>query len=240
MRPARVPEPSSEAPAVHAAVVGPSGSELETTREAVSGETGAAREHATWHAAVTAAVATERRWEWLWLVEAGVVPRPGALAELLAPFGPDGAPPAPALLTCRVLGRDGALDPASMPWPPLLDRELAMTAGEHRLAALRLARWGALLVRRDAAERHGPPRRDFAGGADDLEWTGRILREQPGYLVPGSVAVRVTEQRRQPVRVARDRVRMLAGARWNGPERAWWAYRLAADAAARLSARERA
>lgn len=185
----------------------------------------------TWHDAVLAA-GTQAA-DWLWLVEGGVVPEPSALAELLAPLAADGDLPAPALLSSKVLGPSGDMDEALAPWPPLLDRDVAIAAARHRLASLRMARWGSLLVRADAAEAHGPPRSAFSGGADDLEWTVRILRDAPGYLVPKSVA---RTPRRSPgligrPREVRDRLRMLRGPGWVAQEPVWFAFMLMADLA---------
>jgi GT2 family glycosyltransferase len=168
----------------------------------------------------------------------GVAPAATALEELLSPLGALGALGDPPLLSGKVVGPDGRLDGALAPWPRLLARELAITGAEHRLAALRAARYGSLLVHRRAVEEHGPPRADFAGAGDDLEWTGRILRDHPGYLVPRSVAVRSGGSATPDVTAfTRNRVRILRGDGWQGQEKAWFAFLLAQDAARELSAR---
>jgi hypothetical protein len=161
--------------------------------------------------------------DWLWLVEGDTEPGPGALAALAdVAQGRDGLP-APVLLTSKVLGADGRLDPASAPWPPLHDRGGAMIAAEHRVAAVRLVRWGSVLISAGALARHGPPRAALAGAADDLEWTARVLRDAPGYLVPGSVAVR-RGPRRAGVRQLAGAARMLAGDGLDAQERLWFLY----------------
>jgi GT2 family glycosyltransferase len=43
-------------------------------------------------------------------------------------------------------------------------------------------------VRRGAVERHGPPRPGFFIWSDDVDFTARILRDEPGFYVPASVA----------------------------------------------------
>jgi rhamnopyranosyl-N-acetylglucosaminyl-diphospho-decaprenol beta-1,3/1,4-galactofuranosyltransferase len=40
--------------------------------------------------------------------------------------------------------------------------------------------------------RHGLPLKHFFIWSDDIEYTGRVLRDEPGYLVPSSVAVHLT------------------------------------------------
>jgi hypothetical protein len=170
-----------------------------------------------------AVLAAGRGDDWLWIVEGDTRPEPGALAALLEiAVGCDGLPQ-PALLAGKIVGRDGRLDPGSAPWPPLHDRGGAMTAAEHRLAAVRLARWGSLLVSTAALERHGPPRADLGRGGDDLEWTARLLRGAPGYLVPRSVAVRPEPRRARP-RQALGVARMLTGDGLDRQERLWFLY----------------
>ncbi|MDP9378172.1 MAG: hypothetical protein M3P40_11485 [Actinomycetota bacterium] len=181
-----------------------------------------------WHEAVQAGF-DETGADWLWLVAAGVVPQEGTLAALLAALdlageGPAGELPRPVLLSSRIVARDGTPDPSSAPWVPLIDRAVVMAAAARGLAAVRFARWGSLLVDRAAIEHHGLPREDFATGADDLEWTGRILLNAAGYAVPDSVAVRETPRANGVVGELQGRARMLRGNGWEGAEPLWFVY----------------
>jgi hypothetical protein len=170
-----------------------------------------------------AVLAAGRGDDWLWLVDGDTRPEPGALAALLEVAGGCDGLRKPALLVGKIIGRDGRLDPGSAPWPPLHDRGGAMAAAEHRVAAVRLARWGSLLVSAAALERHGPPRADLGRGGDDLEWTARVLRGAPGYLVPRSVALRPEPRRARPQQ-ALGVARMLAGDGLDRQERLWFLY----------------
>jgi GT2 family glycosyltransferase len=174
---------------------------------------------------------------WLWLVDPCVRPEPAALAELLAPLSALEALGDPVLFASKVVGADGRLDQDAPPWPRLLARELAMAGADHRLAALRAARYGSLLVHCRAVQRHGPPRPEFTGAGDDLEWTGRLLRDEPGYLVPRSLAVRERGGQPDPHAYAANRVRILRGDGWRGQEKAWFAFLFAQDLTQRVSAR---
>lgn len=185
--------------------------------------------------AVRAAAATGATW--LWLVDARVRPEPTALEELLAPLPCAGALGDPVLFAGKVVGADGRLDSDAPPWPRLLARELAMAGADHRLAALRAARYGSLLVHRRAVEQHGPPRPEFAGAGDDLEWTGRVLRDEPGYLAPRSIAVRERDGQPDPLAFAANRVRILRGDGWRGQEKAWFGFLFAQDLSQRILAR---
>jgi hypothetical protein len=188
-----------------------------------------------WHEAIAAAGGARGGEGWLWLVEGDVAPAPDALVELLAARDTAHASglPAPAVLASKVVDATGRIDARCAPWPPLLDREIVIAAAVRHLASLRMVRWGSLLVDRGALERHGPPRAELAGGADDLEWSVRVLRDERGYLAPRSVA-RVDAAGRRSLRgprEVRDRLRMLGGPGWVAQEPVWFAFMLAVELA---------
>jgi hypothetical protein len=175
---------------------------------------------------------------WLWLVDASVTPAADALEALLAPLAHAEALGDPILLSSMVLTAEGELDPAAAPWPRLFWKENAIVGAEHGLAALRATFYGSLLVHRRALTIHGTPRADVAGAADDLEWTARLLRETPGYLVSRSVAVR--DQRTGGAGASvRSRVRMLRGDAWVGIDKLWFAVVLVREVLTRGAARRR-
>jgi len=174
---------------------------------------------------------------WLWLVDSSVTPAADALEELLAPLARAEALGDPILLSSMVVTARGELDTTAPPWPRLFGKENAILGAEHRLGALRATSYGSLLVHRRALDLHGAPRADFAAAGDDLEWTGRLLRETPGYLVPGSVCVRKQDARPESAAFARNRVRMLRGEGWAGQEKLWFAFLLTRDMVREVSAR---
>ncbi len=183
-----------------------------------------ARAGRSWHDAVTDALGGDA--EWLWLLEDTVDPAAGTPERLLAALDDLGDAPAPDLLLAKVLTAGGDLHPAAEPWIPLLDRTVTIAAAKQGLSSVRLARWGALLVRRAAVERLGPPRASFAAGADDLEWTARLLREGHGYVVPGVTVVDRRPVRRLSAREAVNRLRMLREPIWVGQEAVWFGFEL--------------
>jgi hypothetical protein len=135
--------------------------------------------------------ASQRASSWLWLLDAGVIPEPDALAELLELATGDGAA-SPALVVSKVLAPDGSLDPGSLPVPEVHRGERVLAALERKAVPLRVARRGSMLVRHDAVRQLEPRQLlDY-----DLEWTAGVLREQPGWLAPASVAVRQESRRR--------------------------------------------
>lgn len=130
--------------------------------------------------------------DWSWLMDDDTIPAPSCLAELLAGAARAPGPP-PALLGSAVQWTDGKLHP--MNWPGF-EREridLVLTAAEQGLLPLRTATFVSLLVSRRAIDECGLPLRRYFLWSDDIEYTARVLRRLPGYLVASSVAVHRTE-----------------------------------------------
>ena len=174
---------------------------------------------------------------WLWLLDGSAAPDATTLEALLVPLAHAQSLEDPILLSSMIVTPSGELDTAAPPWPRLFWRENAILGAEHRLAALRAASWGSLLVHRRALSLYGAPRASFAGAGDDLEWTGRMLRETPGYLVPSSVAVRHRRLATHGIRYLRSRLRILRGDGWHGTDRVWFAFVLVRDLSAQLARR---
>jgi rhamnopyranosyl-N-acetylglucosaminyl-diphospho-decaprenol beta-1,3/1,4-galactofuranosyltransferase len=130
--------------------------------------------------------------EWLWLMDDDTIPTASALGRLLAAREARGALPDPVLLASRVVWTDGRGHPMNAVEPDLRDMDRVLDAAQHGLVPVRSATFPSLLVRRDAVERHGPPREGFWISADDIDFTQRILRDEPGYAVPASVVVHKT------------------------------------------------
>lgn len=129
---------------------------------------------------------------WVWMIDAGVIPEADALERLLELAASDAVVP-PALIVSRVLARNGGLDPDSLPVPEVHRGDRLLAALEHHAVPLRVARRGSILVRHRAVRQLGAGR--LLGR--DLEWTAQLLKQQPGWLAPASLAVR-QEPRRRP------------------------------------------
>lgn len=170
---------------------------------------------------------------WVWLLESGVAPEPGALETLLDAAAAMNASPAPVLLASKVVTPSGALDPASEPVAEVHTPRRLLAALEHRVVSLRVARGGSLLVRGRALRDAGVT--DAAAAAErDLEWTAQLLGRELGVLVPGSVVVR-PQPAVQRARQIASTIRLLA--RLEGRERLWFAVHLGERAQAARRAR---
>ncbi len=124
--------------------------------------------------------------EWLWLMDDDTIPSPGALAELLAARARL-APEVPSMLVSKTVWSDGRVHPMNTPWPDRKRAERMVAGAELGLMPLRSATWVSLLVHRGAVDRHGLPLKHFFIWSDDIDYTGRVLFDEPGYLVPRSV-----------------------------------------------------
>jgi rhamnopyranosyl-N-acetylglucosaminyl-diphospho-decaprenol beta-1,3/1,4-galactofuranosyltransferase len=144
------------------------------------------------------ATAAGRDFDWLWVMDDDTIPTPPALGTLLdARERLDGLPE-PALLASKVVWTDGHVHPMNPPAPHPQDMDRFLDAVSRGLLPIRASTFPSLLVRRAAVERHGPPRKGFWIWADDIDFTQRILRHEPGYVVPDSVALHKTTTAHAP------------------------------------------
>ena len=168
---------------------------------------------------------------WLWLLDEGTAPEPDALERLLDALDDLGPLPMPVLLASQVVGPDGSVDRRSLPVPAVA-RELVVGAVGRRLLAIRAARRGSILVARGGIERCGLPRPDRPG--DDLVWTARLLRRDPGLLVPASLVRRGSVDRAAALVSPAGWARLLFGGALRPGEKPWFAFRLAEEALAEI------
>ena len=142
--------------------------------------------------------------EWLWLMDDDTIPKPTALAELLGAL-PRLAPQLPSMLVSKPLWTDGRVHPMNTPWPHRKDPEEMARGALRGLMPLRTATWVSLLVHRGVVDRHGLPLKHFFIWSDDIDYTGRVLFREPGYLVPTSVVVHKTASPHTHMAAAPDR-----------------------------------
>ena len=136
--------------------------------------------------------------DWLWVMDDDTIPAEDALERLLAARSRLVDLPEPVILASKVVWKDGRIHSMNTPWPDKTDINVYMTAIERGLLPVRANTFPSMLVRRDAIERHGPPRKGFWIWADDMDCTPRSLREEPGSLVPDSVALHKTKRSHFP------------------------------------------
>jgi GT2 family glycosyltransferase len=161
------------------------------------------------HAGIAAAAA--RGDDWLWVMDDDTIPAPDALQKLLDSRQRLNGLPQPSILASKVVWTDGSIHPMNPPAPhPLAGMDLYVDALQLGLMPIRSTTFPSALIKREAVERHGPPRKGFWIWSDDIDFFGRILRDEIGYFVPESVAVHKTKTAHTP---------------WQGKERFYYAVR---------------
>lgn len=131
--------------------------------------------------------AYEAGYDWIWLLDNDSEPEPGALDALLEAHARFPLHRAPQLLASKVVWTDGSILPLNVPIFKRKNMTQFYWAAEHATVSLRAAPYAGMLVHRDLLARHGVPLESYFFWNDDIEWTGRMLRNAFGVLVPASV-----------------------------------------------------
>jgi GT2 family glycosyltransferase len=142
--------------------------------------------------------------EWVWVMDDDTIVTGETLARLLD--GAARAPDGPPLLLCSLVRwTDGSPHPMNVPTPRWRAGAALASGLAARLLLIRQATFVSLLVHRDAIERFGLPHAHYFIWGDDTEFTARVLRHEPGYLVPDSVAQHWTPEPHRPGAPTSDR-----------------------------------
>jgi GT2 family glycosyltransferase len=178
--------------------------------------------------------------EWVWLMDDDTLPSSDALAELLR-AGSD----VPALLLAsKAVWTDGRLHPMNAVGPDRRSFDRLARSASVGLLPIRSATFVSLLVHRDAIDRYGLPHAEYFIWSDDIEYTARVTRRDPGYLVPSSVVVHATKTAYTAASSTGDRfyyhvrntLYMLRSRSWALDEKLGLAYALATSTAEFLRA----
>jgi GT2 family glycosyltransferase len=168
--------------------------------------------------------------EWFWLLDDDTFADPDCLAALLD--GARRAPAPPSVLSSVVRWRDGRLHPMNQPWLRVRPRARVAEAARAGLSPIRATTFVSALIHRDAVARHGLPPGGWFVWLDDIDFTGRVLRDGEGYIVPESVAVHwtpqpyntLTDARGRFYYKARNHLWLLRGDSFRGTERLLYSY----------------
>jgi GT2 family glycosyltransferase len=164
-------------------------------------------------------------YDWLWLLDDDTLAEPACLAELLA--GAERAPRRADVMASIVRWKDGRLHPMNRPWPRLRRRGDYAAGAAQGLMLMRATTFVSALIHRRAVDAHGYPPGHYFIWLDDIAYTGRILRDGHGYVVPASVAVHwtpepystLTDTRERFYYKARNHLWLLRGDSFTGLDR---------------------
>jgi rhamnopyranosyl-N-acetylglucosaminyl-diphospho-decaprenol beta-1,3/1,4-galactofuranosyltransferase len=125
-------------------------------------------------------------YDWLWLMDDDTIVSGDTLAALLAGAA-RAAGGVPVLVASDVRWKDGRQHPMNIPVPRWRWRRELAEGISDGLLLLRYTTFVSVAVHRSAVARSGLPLEHYFIWGDDVEFTARILRNAPGYLVPESV-----------------------------------------------------
>lgn len=136
--------------------------------------------------------ALSRDVEWIWLMDDDCAPPPSSLERLLT--SPRARDPETVLLAPIVKTPEGEVLPLNRGWmrPRWFRAPLVgLSPADYRRADVEVEHVSLVgpLVRRAAAARIDPPRRDFFIWFDDLEWVSRLRMVGRLWLIPASEIV---------------------------------------------------
>ncbi len=142
---------------------------------------------------------------WLWVMDDDTFVVPDTLEALLA--GAERAPgdEPPLLLASQVRWKDERLHPMNMPTARWRWRGRLAEGAARGVLLLRNATFVSVLLRREAIDRFGLPLAHYFIWTDDVEFTSRVLRSEPGYLVPESRVYHWTREPHTAVTASGDR-----------------------------------
>lgn len=221
-------------PLVHKSVCAVVGSPGEPVRRALASAPGAPQfvvEATRLRAGLERALASGA--DWIWVLDGSAVPRPDALATLLAGLDRADGLPAPSLLTGVIVGPDGRVAADRPPWYRRYKLHIAVEAADRALLPVR-GSVGPTLVSRAAVETCLPPANAPVAPGAVLEWTATLLRERTGYLVPESES-ETAAGARDPLRSPAMAARLILGRAVTRPDRVGLILELAERAGRRPS-----
>lgn len=132
--------------------------------------------------------AVERGYDLAWLMDDDCMPGPTALEELL--HRDDQLADAYGFLSSKVLWRDGSICTMNLQRETVTRNVAEADLGRSRdLIPVEMASFVSLLVPARVVREVGLPLKEFFIWTDDWEYTRRISRQFPCYLVPASVVM---------------------------------------------------
>ena len=111
----------------------------------------------------------------------------------------------PRIMASVVRWRDGRLHPMNQPVAAGGSTVGLRGGRDAGLALIRTSTFVSTMIHRDAVAEHGGPPPHYFVWLDDMEYTGRVLRDAHGYIAPESVAWHWTPQPYNTLTDARER-----------------------------------
>ncbi|WP_082077936.1 glycosyltransferase family 2 protein [Thermus filiformis] len=152
------------------------------------------------------AYARKLDYEWIWLLDDDSIPYPDALQKLLEglklarTLGPE-----PTVLFSRVVWKDGRFHPLNLPWPDVRRLGLLKKGIAYAMLPVRFGSFVSMMVQTQAVNKLGLPLKEYFLWNDDVEYSGRLLRQGYGYWILDSVVQHKTAHPNPPVGATGER-----------------------------------
>jgi len=144
--------------------------------------------------------AYQEGYEWIWLMDDDTIPAVDALEKLLLAHNrlkSQGL--SVRLLASRVNWVDGTVHPMNMPTINTKNFDLMFLLTENGCLPVRNVSFVSMMMHRDLVSKYGLPVKSYFIWNDDVEYTARITKNEPGVLVLESVVVHKTKSKHTPV-----------------------------------------
>lgn len=152
------------------------------------------------------ALAAQRSADWLWIMDDDSIPNTDALEQLLlAQQRLIDKQLAPVILASRVNWIDGTPHPMNFSTIRRDDWQQLYTALAERCLPIRATSFVSMLLKKQCINESGLPLANYFIWNDDVEYSGRVLKNQQGYLVSDSVVIHKTKEKYTPFSQSGDR-----------------------------------
>lgn len=136
--------------------------------------------------------------DWVWTLDDDTIAKPDALENLLATADCFPAAQSPSIVASKVVWTDGSLHPMNIQKPKLYNPDSQLLAASRGTMSIRFSSFVSMLIRKEAINRHGLPVAGYFMWNDDVEYSGRILRDDLGVVAPASVVCHKTAAAHSP------------------------------------------
>lgn len=149
--------------------------------------------------------AFNKGFDWIWVMDDDSIAEPSALAELFIARQQFDEEQCPRLLASKVVWVDETLHPMNVPRLKSSGYsyiESLFLAAQNSMLSIRSTSFVSLLLHRTLIQQYGLPIADYFIWTDDVEYTGRILRNEFGVVVPSSIVRHKTVEKYAPTHTA--------------------------------------
>jgi rhamnopyranosyl-N-acetylglucosaminyl-diphospho-decaprenol beta-1,3/1,4-galactofuranosyltransferase len=150
--------------------------------------------------------ANKSDYDWVWILDDDTIPEKDAAEKILeAEEALTIKKVNPSILCSKVNWIDNSLHPMNLPTIDKRDWELLSTGIEFGLMPIRSTSFVSVFIKGDVIREYGLPIKEYFIWNDDVEYTARILKDNPGFFVNNSVVLHKTKLKYTPLEEAGER-----------------------------------